>query len=155
MLCRRPINQHFLVRFGVSLILQSWDPWLHGNGRNIANIIVLLQEDRNVRSFWATFKPWFKLEALEDCNVSHTQQVCNWDDQNMVEVFYSVQNVTDIALMQRYHFQWVGKMPLRYFVWRRLNISRRTITHVAIGLLHHNAIIITDIEAHLQFTEAK
>ena len=34
-----------------------------------------------------TLKLWFKLEAFfEVCNVSCTQQVCNWDKQNMVEV---------------------------------------------------------------------
>ena len=56
-------------------------------------------------------KLWFKLEAsLEVCNVSHTQQVCNRDDQNMGEVTQvllqcGTQDSSSIVLLVSHHQQ--------------------------------------------------
>ena len=77
----------FLVRFGVPWILHIHQvPWWHGYGRNVAKINSFLQDDPNLPKREA-HKLWFKLEAsLEVCYMSCTQQECNWDDQNMVEI---------------------------------------------------------------------
>ena len=83
----------FLVRFGVSLYTSTPGgvPWLHGYGRNVAKLLGFLQEDPNLtkrRSVSTTLKLSVQLEAsFEVCNVSRTQQACNWDDQNMVQMF--------------------------------------------------------------------
>ena len=98
--CRRP---RYLVK------LLAFLPWPCNQGtlpgedvKNQRNtnphqkcwFIGFLQEDPNLtkgRNLSTTL--WCKLEAfLKVCNVSHTQQACNWDDQIMVEVikiFYS------------------------------------------------------------------